>query len=560
MNQFKENNTFLHLPENARARSLLKSMGYDSQDLKRPRIGVANTWGETSPGHVHLRGVADAVKAGIWQAGGTPFEFNSAAQCPMAVGEHGMRYDLPTRDIIAAEVEAITHISMFDALVMVSSCDKNVPAHLLAAARLDIPVIFVPGGPMDSGHYHGKDSVTTTLDSECYAFGIGNPKISVEEIEEMENRVCPGAGSCALLGTANTMQGLVEALGLALPGAGTAAATSARRLWLAKESGRRIVDLVGKGITSSRIISKQAVANAIKVLHAIGGSTNAIVHLLALVYELHWEKEIDLALFERFSDEVPCITNVVPNGVYTMKDFDEAGGIQTVMKRIEAMLNREALTVTGYTVGENLANAYPAEVSDVIRPLERPIARESLVILRGNLARSAVVRTPVIPREMFQHRGPARVFDSQEEALTALREHKIQPGDVLVLRYEGPKGGPGFNEVFKVIGFLNASGLETKCALVTDGRISGFAKGPYICQVSPEAAEGGPLAVIEDGDQIEIDIPGRRIDLALPEEEIKRRTAAWKRPTPRVHDGFLTAYAKLANPAELGGGLNLRLP
>jgi dihydroxy-acid dehydratase len=296
------------------------------------------------------------------------------------------------------------------------------------------------------------------------------------------------------------------------------------------------------------------------VLHAIGGSTNAIVHLLALVYELHWEKEIDLALFERFSDEVPCITNVVPSGVYTMKDFDEAGGIQTVMKRIEAMLNREALTVTGYTVGENLANAYPAEASDVIRPLERPIARESLVILRGNLARSAVVRTPVIPREMFQHRGPARVFDSQEEALAALREHKIQPGDVLVLRYEGPKGGPGFNEVFKVIGFLNASGLETKCALVTDGRISGFAKGPYICQVSPEAAEGGPLAVIEDGDQIEIDIPGRRIDLALPEEEIKRRTAAWKRPTPRVHDGFLTAYAKLANPAELGGGLNLRLP
>jgi len=398
------------------------------------------------------------------------------------------------------------------------------------------------------------------LDSECYAFGIGNPKISVEEIEEMENWVCPGAGSCAVLGTANTMQGLVEALGLALPGAGTAAATSARRLWLAKESGRRIVDLVGKGITSSRIISKQAIANAIKVLHAIGGSTNAIVHLLALVYELHWEQEIDLALFERFSGEIPCITNVVPSGVYTMKDFDEAGGIQTVMKHIEAMLNREALTVTGYTVGENLANAYPAEASDVIRPLENPIARESLVILRGNLARSAVVRTPVIPKEMFRHRGPARVFDSQEEALAALREHKIKPGDVLVLRYEGPKGGPGFNEVFKVIGFLNASGLETKCALVTDGRISGFAKGPYICQVSPEAAEGGPLAVIEDGDRIEIDIPGRRIDLALPEEEIKRRTAAWKRPTPRVHDGFLTAYAKLANPAELGGGLNLRLP
>lgn len=560
MNQFEENLRFIQLPENARARSLLKSMGYDTEDLRRPRIGVANTWGETSPGHVHLRGVADAVKAGIWQAGGTPFEFNSAAQCPMAVGEPGMRYDLPTRDIIAAEVEAITHISMFDALVMVSSCDKNVPAHLLAAARLDVPVILVPGGPMDSGHYHGKQSVTTTLDSECYAFGVGQPRISVAEILEMEDRVCPGAGSCALLGTANTMQCLVEALGLTLPGSGTAPATSARRLWLAKESGRRIVELVAQGVTSSRIISKQAVANAIKVLHAIGGSTNAIVHLLALAYELRWEEEINLSLFERFSDQVPCITNVVPSGVYTMKDFDDAGGIQTVMKRIESSLDREAMTVTGKTVGENLAGMGIPEDSDVIRPLDRPIARESLVILRGNLARSAVVRTPVIPKEMFRHRGPARVFDSQEEAIAALRDHEIKPGDVLVLRYEGPKGGPGFNEVFKVIGLLNASGLETRCALVTDGRISGFAKGPYICQVSPEAAAGGTLAVVEDGDPIEIDIPERRISLAVPEGEIERRLAAWTPPAPRVKDGILTAYARLANPAELGGGLNLRLP
>lgn len=560
MNQLRENREFLQLPENARARSLLKSMGYDTEDLRRPHIGVANSWGETSPGHVHLRGVADAVKAGIWQAGGTPFEFNSAAQCPMAVGEPGMRYDLPTRDIIAAEVEAITHISMLDALVMVSACDKNVPAHLLAAARLDVPVIFVPGGPMDSGRYHGRDAVTSTLDSECYAFGIGTPRISVREIEEMENLVCPGAGSCALLGTANTMQCLVEALGLALPGAGTAGATSARRLWLARESGRRIVELVNGGITSSRIISKQAVRNAIRVLHAIGGSTNAIAHLLALAYELHWEGEIDLAVFERLSDEVPCITNVVPSGAYTMRDFDEAGGVQTVMKRIEERLELEALTVTGKTVGDNLARVQLPEDSDVIRPLERPIARESLVILRGNLARSAVVRTPVIPKEMFRHGGPARVFDSQEQALAALREHRIEAGDVLVLRYEGPRGGPGFNEVFKVIGFLNALGLETKCALVTDGRISGFAKGPYICQVSPEAAAGGPLAVVRDGDRIEIDIPARTIDLILPEEEIEERMAAWKPPAPRVREGILTAYAKLANPAELGGGLDLRLP
>jgi dihydroxy-acid dehydratase len=560
MNQFEENNSFLQLPENARARSLLKSMGYDSKDLRRPRVGVANTWGETSPGHVHLRGVADAVKAGIWQAGGTPFEFNSAAQCPIAVGEPGMRYDLPTRDIIAAEVEAITRISMLDALVMISSCDKNVPAHLLAAARLNLPVIFVPGGPMDSGRYHGRDSVTTTLDSECYAFGIGRPNLSIEEIEDMENQVCPGAGSCALLGTANTMQGLVEALGLTLPGAGTAAATSARRLWLAKESGRRIVSLAKEGISSSRILSKQAVRNAIRVLHAVGGSTNAIVHLLALAYELHWEGEIDLALFERLSDQIPCITNVVPSGTHTMRDFDEAGGIHSVMKRIEASLELDALTVSGNTIGENLARIEVPEDSEVIRPLTRPIATDSLVVLRGNLARSAVVRTPVIPKEMFQHSGPARVFDSQEQALAALREHSIKAGDVLILRYEGPRGGPGFNEVFKVIGFLNASGLETKCALVTDGRISGFAKGPYICQVSPEAAAGGALAVARDGDMIRIDIPARRIDIVLSEEEIKARLGAWVPPPPRVREGILTAYAKLANPAELGGGLDLRLP
>ncbi len=558
MDQYRDNEAFMQLPENARARALLKSMGYTTEDLKRPRIGVANTWGETSPGHVHLRGVADAVKAGIWQAGGTPFEFNSAAQCPMAVGRHGMRYDLPTRDIIAAEVEAITHISMLDALVLISSCDKNVPAHLLAAARLDLPVIMVPGGPMDSGHHHAGAAVTTSLDAECYAFGIGRPRISVEEIEEMEDQVCPGPGACALLGTANTMQCLVEAMGLTLPGAGTAPATSARRLWLAKASGRRIVELVRQGITSSRIITTASLTNAIRVLHAIGGSTNAIAHLLALSYERRWEATIDLGLIERTGSQVPCITDVIPSGGFTMRDFDEAGGIPAVMKRIEDVLDLEALTAGGATVGEALREVRVAR-PEVIRPLDRPVATDSLVILRGNLARSAVVRTPVIPKEMLRHRGPARVFSGQEEALSALREQRIRPGEVMVLRYEGPRGGPGFNEVFKVIGFLNASGLETHCALVTDGRISGFARGPYICQVSPEAAEGGPLALVQEGDTIEIDIPRRLLNVEVSQEELRRRREEWRPPPPRVTDGFLTAYARLANPAELGGGLNLRL-
>ena len=558
MNQFKENLEFLQSTENARTRALIKAMGYTTEDLKRPRIGVANSWGETSPGHVHLKGVAEAVKAGIWQAGGTPFEFGSFAQCPVAVGKHGIRYDTPTRDIIAAEVEASTWIHMFDALVMISSCDKNVPGHLLAAARLDIPVILVPGGPMEAGRYKGEDIVTTTLDAECWAYGVGKPRVSEEEIQVLEDSACPGAGSCALLGTANTMQCLTEALGLSLPGAGTALAVSAKRLWIAKESGRKIIELVKKGITSSQIITPKSLRNAIRVLHAIGGSTNAVIHLLAIAYEKGFDKEIDLELFEQFGQETPCITAVRPSGPYTMGDFDEVGGIQAVMKRIEKFLNRDVMTVTGETLGNHL-NRISVRDSPVIKGLDNPVNRGGLAILRGNLAKSAVVRPTVIPKEMLQHRGPAKVFNGQEEALEALQQNKIQAGDVVVVRYEGPKGGPGLTEVFKVIGYMNATGLETKCALVTDGKISGFAKGPFICQVSPEAAEGGPLALVQDGDVIEIDIPKRKLNLQISEEELKDRKDRWKPPPPRVTEGFLTVYARLANPAEKGAGINLRL-
>ena len=558
MNQFKENLEFLQSTENARTRALIKAMGYTTEDLKRPRIGVANSWGETSPGHVHLKGVAEAVKAGIWQAGGTPFEFGSFAQCPVAVGKHGIRYDTPTRDIIAAEVEASTWIHMFDALVMISSCDKNVPGHLLAAARLDIPVILVPGGPMEAGRYKGEDIVTTTLDAECWAYGVGKPRVSEEEIQVLEDSACPGAGSCALLGTANTMQCLTEALGLSLPGAGTALAVSAKRLWIAKESGRKIVELVKKGITSSQIITPKSLRNAIRVLHAIGGSTNAVIHLLAIAYEKGFDKEIDLELFEQFGQETPCITAVRPSGPYTMGDFDEAGGIQAVMKKIEKFLNKDVITVTGETLGNHL-NRISVRDSPVIKGLDNPVNRGGLAILRGNLAKSAVVRPTVIPKEMLQHRGPAKVFNGQEEALEALQQNKIQAGDVVVVRYEGPKGGPGLTEVFKVIGYMNATGLETKCALVTDGKISGFAKGPFICQVSPEAAEGGPLALVQDGDVIEIDIPNRKLNLQISEEELKDRKDRWKPPPPRVTEGFLTVYARLANPAEKGAGINLRL-
>jgi dihydroxy-acid dehydratase len=411
---------------------------------------------------------------------------------------------------------------------------------------------------MDTGRYKGEDVVTTTLDAECWAYGVGKPRVSRKELQIMENSVCPGAGSCALLGTANTMQCLAEALGLALPGAGTALAVSAKRLWIAKESGRQIVKLLKRGITSSRLITKESLKNATHVLHAIGGSTNAVIHLMAIAYEMGFEDDINLELVERFGQETPCIAAVRPSGPYTMADFDEAGGIQTVMKRIEGVLNRQVMTVTGRTLGANLGRV-SLKASPVIRDLKNPVAQGGLAVLRGNLARSAVVRPTVIAPEMMKHQGQAKVYDSQEEALKALQKNKVKPGDVVVVRYEGPKGGPGLTEVFKVIGYMNASGLETKCALVTDGKISGFAKGPFICQVSPEAAEGGPLAIVRDGDVIEIDIPNRKLNLRISGRELKKRLAKWKAPAPRVTDGFLTVYARLANPAEKGAGINLRL-
>jgi dihydroxy-acid dehydratase len=440
---------------------------------------------------------------------------------------------------------------------MISSCDKNVPANLLAAARLDLPTIIITGGPMMAGRYKGEDLDTTSVDVHCWAYGVGNESIPMEELGRLEDAACSGAGACALLGTANTMQCLTEALGLSLPGSATTPAVSGAKLRQAKETGTRIVDLIREGITSSKIITRRSIENAIRVLHGIGGSTNAVIHILALAYEMRFD-DITLKMIEELGKETPCITAVRPGGPYTMGDFDEAGGIQQVMKRLSSMLHGDALTVTGGTVEDNLAAAQEMP-SRVIRELSDPVYKEGLAILSGTLAKSAVVRPTVVVEEMMQHRGPAKVFDGQEDALEALRNGAIKPGDVLVVRYEGPKGGPGLTEVFKVIGFLRAMGLESRCALITDGKISGFAKGPFICQVSPEAAEGGPLAVVKDGDMIEMDIPNRKLNLLLSDSEIEGRISTWKRPRPRVKDGFLTVYARLANPTEKGAGINLRL-
>jgi dihydroxy-acid dehydratase len=548
----------LNHPGMSRDRALIKAVGYDSEDLRRPRIGVANTWSETSPGHSHLRAVADAVKAGIWQAGGTPCEFGGFGMCPVNVGSAGMRYDTPTRDIIAADVETCTELHAFDGLVLISSCDKNVPAHLLAAARLDLPAILVPGGPMLAGRYQGKDAVITDLDIETWACGVGAPRLALAAMAELEDSVCPGPGACALLGTANTMQCLAEAVGLALPGSATAPAVSTQRLWFAKQAGRRIVGLVQEDLRPSRVMTRTALENMIRVLHAIGGSTNAVLHILALAQELDLGEEITLERIERLSSEIFCIVNVRPSGTYTMADFDEAGGIPAVMKILTRSLHVGCRTVTGTTVEENLRKARVCR-PEVIRNLDQPVFRGGLAILRGSLATSAVVRPTVVPEQMMNHVGLARTFDSLEDCLQGLEAGRVNAGEVIVLRYEGPRGGPGLTEVFKVLGYINALGLDKSCALVTDGKISGFAKGPFICQVSPEAALGGPIALVQDGDQIEVDIPGRRLNLLVPPEEVEARRRAWTPPAPRVTRGFLTLYARLAEPAERGAGLPVRL-
>jgi dihydroxy-acid dehydratase len=548
----------LNQPGMARARALIKAVGYDSEDLRRPRIGVANTWSETSPGHSHLRAVADAVKAGIWQAGGTPCEFGGFGMCPVNVGSAGMRYDTPTRDIIAADVEACAELHSFDGLVLISSCDKNVPAHLLAAARLDLPAILVPGGPMLAGRYQQKDVIITDLDIETWACGLGKPRLDPDAMAELEDAVCPTAGACALLGTANTMQCLAEAVGLALPGSATAPAVSTQRLWFAKQAGRRIVDLVREDLRPSQIMTRHALENMIRVLHAIGGSTNAVIHILALAQELDLGESITLEAIEKLSTEIFCIVNVRPSGAYTMADFDEAGGIPAVMKVLDQNLYVGCRTVNGVTVEENLRKARVRR-PEVIRNLDQPVFRGGLAILRGSLATSAVVRPTVVPEQMMKHVGPARTFDSLEACLQGLEAGQVNAGEVIVLRYEGPRGGPGLTEVFKVLGYINALGLDESCALVTDGKISGFARGPFICQVSPEAALGGPIALVCDGDRVEVDIPGRRLNLLVPPEELEARRRGWTPPPPRVTRGLLTWYARLAEPAERGAGLPVRL-
>ena len=535
-------------------RGLFYAAGLSPEDLERPLIGVANSFNEIAPGHVHLNEVAEAVKAGIWGAGGVPLEFNTIGVCDgIAMGHPGMCYSLPSRELIADSVETMAMAHQFDGVVLVPNCDKIVPGMLMAAARLNIPAIVVSGGPMMAGRYRGQDVDLKKLFEAAGEVKAG--RLSEEELSALELAACPGCGSCAGLFTANTMNCLTEAVGMGLPGNGTIPAVAAARIRLARQAGAQIMQLVEEELLPRQIMTKDAFENAIAVDMAIGGSTNTVLHLSAIACEAG----VALALerFDEISQRTPYLTKLSPSGPHHMQDLDEAGGIPAVMTQLlqHGLLHGEVRTVTGRTVAENLEKV--GRLSEVIRSVEDPHRPDGgIAILWGNLAPDgAVVKAGAVCQEMLHHRGPARVFDSEEVALGAILGGDIQAGDVVVIRYEGPRGGPGMREMLLPTSALSGMGLDDKVALLTDGRFSGATRGAAIGHVSPEAAAGGPIAFIEDGDEVEIDISDKRLTLHVSDEELKRRGESWSSPQPKVRKGYLARYAEMVTSASDGAVL-----
>ena len=541
-------------PEYAPHRALWKASGLTEEELRRPLIGVANAWNEIVPGHVHLDKVAEAVKAGIRMAGGTPLEFGTIGVCDgIAMGHEGMRYSLPSREVIADTVEIMVEAHRLDGVVMVTNCDKITPGFLLAAARLEVPVIIINGGPMMPGVYHNERIDFKDLMEKMNVL-VKEGKL--DELKKLEESALPGPGSCAGLFTANTMNMLTEAMGLMLPGASTVPAVEARRIWYAKRTGMRIVKMVEEGLTPDKILTRKALENAIAVDMALGGSTNSVLHLEALAYELGID--LPLEVFDEISKKVPHIASISPAGRRFVVDLDRAGGIPAILKELgeAGLIHKDALTVTGKTVWENVKDAFVRD-PDVIRPLDKPYHPfGGLAILKGTLApNGAVVKASAVKRELWRFKGKARVFDQEEDAVKAIRNGEIEPGTVIVIRYEGPRGGPGMREMLTATAAVMALGLGDRVALVTDGRFSGATRGPAIGHVSPEAAAGGPIALVEDGDEILIDIENRRLDLLVDEDELQKRRERWKPKVKPLRRGVLRRYAKMALSADKGGAL-----
>ena len=534
-------------------RSLFYAMGYTPEDLQKPLIGVVNAYNEIIPGHIHLRDITEAVKLGVSAAGGTPSEFPAIGICDgIAMGHDGMKYPLPSRELIADSIESVAIGHSFDGLVLVPNCDKIVPGMLMAAARLNIPAVVVSGGPMLAGRHGGRDISLSTMFEAAGLYEAG--RITADELDTMEKSACPGCGSCSGMFTANTMNCMTEVLGMALPGNGTvpAAYTGARRM-LAKRAGAAIMNLVEKDIKTRDILTRAAFENAIAVDMAVGGSSNTVLHLTAIAYEAG--VELPLSLFEDMSAKTPYITKLSPGGSHHIQDLNEAGGMSAVMKELSkrGLIHADALTVNG-TVGDRLQNANITR-PDVIRSVEEPYRnRGGIAILHGNLAPdSAVVKESAVKEEMLVFEGPAKVYDSEDEAIEAILGKKVKDGDVVIIRYEGPKGGPGMKEMLNPTAVITGMGL--KVALLTDGRFSGATQGACIGHVSPEAAEGGPIALIRDGDIIAIDIPGRQLNARLDAAEWEKRRQEWVKPAPKVTTGYLARYARLVTSGSQGAVL-----
>ena len=538
--------------QTAPQRSLFNALGLTEEELQKPLVGIVSSYNEIVPGHMNIDKIVDAVKMGVAMAGGTPVVFPAIAVCDgIAMGHEGMKYSLVTRDLIADSTECMAMAHAFDALVMVPNCDKNVPGLLMAAARVNVPTVFASGGPMLAGRVQGHKTSLSSMFEAVGAHAAG--KLSEEGVQEYVSKACPTCGSCSGMYTANSMNCLTEVLGMGLPGNGTIPAVYSERIKLAKHAGMKVMEMYEKNIRPRDIMTKDAILNALTVDMALGCSTNSMLHLPAIAHEVGFD--FDIAFANEISEKTPNLCHLAPAGPTYMEDLNEAGGVSAVMKELQKknLLNEGCMTVTGKTLGENIENSVNRN-PEVIRPIDNPYSvTGGLAVLKGNLAPDgSVVKRSAVVAEMMVHEGPARVFESEEDAIAAIKGGKIVAGDVVVIRYEGPKGGPGMREMLNPTSAIAGMGLGSSVALITDGRFSGASRGASIGHVSPEAAVGGPIALVEEGDIIKIDIPGLSLNVDISDEEMARRKEKWQPKEPKVTTGYLARYSKMVTSGNRG--------
>lgn len=539
-------------------RSLFNALGFTQEEMKKPMVGIVSSYNEIVPGHMNLDKIVDAVRLGVAEAGGVPVVFPAIAVCDgIAMGHIGMKYSLVTRDLIADSTECMALAHQFDALVMVPNCDKNVPGLLMAAARINVPTVFVSGGPMLAGHVRGQKRSLSSMFEAVGSHAAGT--ITDEDLLEFEEKTCPTCGSCSGMYTANSMNCLTEALGMGLRGNGTIPAVYSERIKLAKHAGMAVMNLLEKNIRPRDIMTKDAILNALTVDMALGCSTNSMLHLPAIAHEVGYD--FDIAFANEISEKTPNVCHLAPAGPTYMEDLNEAGGVYAVMKELtkKDLLNTDLITVTGKTVGENIKDSVNRN-PEVIRPVENPYSQTGgIAVLKGNLAPdSGVVKRSAVVPEMMKHEGPARVFDCEEDAIAAITGGKIVAGDVVVIRYEGPKGGPGMREMLNPTSAIAGMGLGSSVALITDGRFSGASRGASIGHVSPEAAVGGPIALVEEGDIIQIDIDANTLNVKISDEEMAARKAKWQPRAPKVTTGYLARYEKMVTSGNRGAVLEIK--